>query len=290
MLRPPLLSFLLLAAGCFIFAPQSASAQPAWDLADDADQGGSSSGSASASASSGSDDETPPDVPHVPRAASPQPGWDGGSSTSSLDDERLAKVGESLKSLQPRCRAYTGGWVALQLGLTGYFAYDATTREHDRAWRTYDIMNATIAGLNSVLLLVKPMPCRSGYSKFKDLPESTASERRYKADFGARIIGQQIGEDRKFAAPQEHVVAALVAIGFGAGLLFGYEDGLRPAVQTTLGIILLAELQFATRPFKSKVYNREIAMMGKSGPPPVQLSAAPLITRTSQGLSLVGRF
>jgi hypothetical protein len=261
-------------------------------LAEDASDDSGSASSGSSSRSSSFDEETPPDVPHVPRAASSQPSWDGGGGTSSLDDERLAKVGEALKSLQPRCRAYTGGWIGLQLGITGYFAYDATQRGGgERAWRASDIMNATVAGLNSLLLLVKPMPCRSGYSKFKKLPEGTASERRYKADFGARIIGQQIGEDRKFRAPQEHVVAALVGIGFGLGLFFGYEENnLRPAIQTTLGVILLAELQFATRPFATARFNREIAMLGKGGPPPVELSFAPMITRYNQGLSLVGRF
>lgn len=291
MWRPPCLPSFLIAASCLLFFAEPASAQPAWDLADDGD---AESASPSTSASVGTDDETPPDVPRVPRAAAAPAAassWDTGSGDP-LTEEKLAKVEEALKTLQPRCRTYVAGWVGLQLGLTGYFAYDATTREHERAWRTSDIMNATIAGLNSVLQLVKPMPCMSAYRRFKKLPDGTLNERRVKADEGARMIGEQISADRKYRAPQEHIVAALVGIGFGMGIFFGYdEDNIRPAIQTMLGVILLAELQFATRPFATYRYSREIAMMGKGTPPGVtDLSFAPMITRYSQGLSLVGRF
>src|SRR5690349_16163740 len=99
MWRPPCLPSFLIAASCLLFFADPASAQPAWDLAED---GQADSASPSVSAS-GTDDETPPDVPRVPRAAAPvasSASWDTGSGDS-LDEQKLAKVEEALKTLQP---------------------------------------------------------------------------------------------------------------------------------------------------------------------------------------------
>lgn len=223
----------------------------------------------------------------APRAAGPS--WEGGEDAGI--DAKLAKVDEALSSVQAPLWAYTIGWSVLQAGLAGYFAYDATQRQHERALRASDIMRATVSGLNTILTLIKPMPARGAYSKFKKMPDGTLAEKRLKVDYGVRQLAAQIGADRHNARPEEHVVAALVGLGFGAGLLFGYDqDNIRPAVETTLGVILLAELQFATRPHRTKRFNRELALMGKNQPPPVEVAFAPLVTQTSRGISLVGRF
>jgi hypothetical protein len=300
MLRPPLLPSILLAASCLFFFTPNASAQPAWDTVED--EGGSSS--ASSGSSGGSDNEAPPNfrssapveadpesVTPAPRAArAVGPTWEGGEDGGL--DAKLAKVDEALKSVQAPLWAYTIGWSALQAGLAGYYGWDATTREHERAKRCEDIMLASVAGLNAVLVLLKPMPARGAYSKFKKMPDGTTSEKRLKVDYGVQKLAHQIGADKHNARPEEHVVAALVGIGFGAGLLFGYDqDNIRPAVEATLGVILLAELQFATRPWRTRRFNRELALMGKNAPPPpVELSFAPMVNKTSRGISLVGRF
>jgi hypothetical protein len=227
-------------------------------------------------------------VTPTPRSAGPS--WEGGEDAGI--DAKLAKVDEALKSVQAPLWAYTIGWSVLQAGLAGYYGYDATTREHERAKRCQDIMLATISSLNTVLTLVKPMPARGAYGKFKKMPDGSLAEKRLKVDYGVRMLAAQIGADRHNARPEEHVVAALVGLGFGAGLFFGYDqDNLRPAVESTLGVILLAELQFATRPHRTKRLNRELALMGKNAPPPsVELSFAPMVSQTSRGISLLGRF
>ena len=284
MLRPPrLLSFLIIAAGSIGLFVSSALAQPSWDSDSDDDS--------DAYQAEESSDDSPEDSYNPPPAApSPAPVMSsagaGGGSDENID-ARLEEVAGYVKDLQAPLRAYTAGWVGLQVGLAGYFGYDATLRQHERSTRTYDVMMSTIAGLNSLLVLTKPMPGRSAWRKFKKMPEGTLEEKRAKVDFGVRMIGAQIAADREATKPEEHILAALVGIGFGAGLIFGYDDGLRNGVQATLGVILLAELQFATRPHRTRRYNRDLAAKEK---PPVELGFAPMVTPWSQGLSVGGRF
>lgn len=203
-------------------------------------------------------------------------------------DEQLATMGGYLKSVQTATRTYLGGWTLLNLGLAGYFAYDAMQKPHERAVRASNIMLATISCVNTAIMLAKPMPGANAWRKYKKMPEDTLEEKRAKLDAGARWLSEQIAADDDATKPEEHVLAALVGIGFGAGLLFGYEDGLRPAVQTTLGIILIAELQFATRPHRTRRYAMDFA--AKETKPAVELSFVPMFSPTSRGLGLVGRF
>jgi hypothetical protein len=290
MLRPPrLLS--IIAASWLTFFVQSASAQPAWGGDDESgSQGSSGATSDTAPSAPSADDFADPTAGESGAAAAPSPGdpdAEFGEVREEEIDERLDTLGKYLKDIQAPLRAYSGGWITLQAGLTGYFAYDATQREHERAVRCSDIMLSTISGVNMVLLAISPMPGRSAWRKFKKMPQGTLEEKRAKLDAGRRWLSGQVAADKKATEPAQHVLAALVAIGYGAGLLFGYEDGLKPAVQTTLGVILIAELEFATRPHRTRRYNMEFAVEKK---PAVQMSLAPLTSRKSYGLALVGRF
>jgi hypothetical protein len=277
----------------------SASAQPAWDVHDDsrgatdiaAPNNGASDNSASDSGSSGavsSDDFADPTAGSAAGAAPAggDPDAEFGEVREEELDEHLATLGKYLKDMQAPLRAYSGGWITLQAGLTGYFAWQASL-EHGGPVRASNIMQATLCGVNMTLLSIAPMPGRSGWRKFKKMPEGTVEEKRAKLDAGRRFLSGQVAADKKATEPAQHVIAGLVALGYGAGLLFGWDDGLRPAVQTTLGVILIAELQFATRPHRTRKYNMEFAAEKR---PAVEVSLAPLMTRTSRGIGLVGRF
>jgi hypothetical protein len=293
MLRPPrLLS--IIAASCLTFFALSASAQPGWDDADSdssSDSGSSGTGSSSSGSSEGpsADDFADPTAGSSGGAGTPStsdPDAEFGEYTEAELDERLSTLGGYLKDIQAPLRAYTGGWVTLQAGLTGFFAYQSTLDDGGPV-RASNIMLATMSGVNMAMLAFAPMPGRSAWRKFKKMPEGTLQEKRDKLDAGRRWLSGQVAADKKATEPAQHVLAALVGVGFGAGLLFGWEDSLRPAVQTTLGIILIAELEFATRPHRTRRYNMEFAVEKQ---PAVQVSLAPLISRGTQGLSLVGRF
>jgi hypothetical protein len=287
MLRPPRLPFILLAVSCLFFLTRSAAAQPSWDLAED--ENGNSAGG-SVSASQAVDSEAPPDVPQVaPRPApAPGPAWSGGGDDEAELDQRLEVMGEKLKSAQRAWRSYSAGWIMLQAGLIGYSSYMAATS--DGAVKASSIARVVVSGLNFLRLVGFPQPARSGYKKFKKLPEGTLSEKQLKYDEGLRILGAQLGQDRLATAPAQHVLAALVALSVGAGVLFSYDDGMRPAVETTLGIMVIAELQFATRPHRVRRYMLELSGAGRNARPPVEVSFAPVVTPTSRGLGVVGRF
>ena len=288
MLRPPRLLFIF-AAGCLTFFAPTVSAQPTWDADDSESVSSDSSSSDSGSSGAAASDDF----------ADPTAGSSTGSATASTADpdaafdevreeeldERLATLGGYLEDIQAPLRAYSAGWITLQAGLTGFFAWQAY--ETDAAVRASNIMLATISGVNMAMLTFAPMPGRSAWRKYKKMPQGSVEEKRAKLDAGRRWLSGQVAADKKATEPAQHVLAALVGIGFGAGLFFGWEDSLRPAVQTTLGVILIAEIEFATRPHRTRRYNMEFAVEKK---PAVQVSLAPLMTRKAQGISLVGRF
>lgn len=298
MLRPPrVLS--IIAASCLTFFAHIACAQPSWD-----EEGGGGSGSSAgdsadssleasptsddgASGSAAASDDFSDPTAGAAAPTGDDPDADFGEVSEEELDQKLAQLGGYLKDMQAPLRAYTAGWILLNAGLTGFFAYDSTQRQHERAVRASDIMRSTLSGVNMVLLAISPMPGRSAWRKFKKMPEGTVEEKRAKLDAGRKWLSGQVAADKKATEPAQHVIAGLVALGYGAGLLFGYDDGLRPAVETALGVVLIAELQFATRPYRTRRYNVEFASDKK---PAVELSFAPLVTRTSRGIGLVGRF
>ncbi len=296
MLRPPrLLS--IIAASCLTFFAYSASAQqPAWDDEGDGSSDSAASGSSEAntpseggSASAPAEDDFADPTAGGGAPSSGDPDADFGEVSEEELDERLATLGGYLKDIQAPTRAHTAGWILLNAGLTGFFSYDATTRQHERAVRASDIMRATLGGVNLVLTAITPMPGRSAWRKFKKMPESTVEEKRAKLDAGRKWLSGQVAADKKANEPAQHIIVGLTALGCGLGLFFGYDDGMRPAVETALGIVLLAELQIATRPKRTRRYNIEFAER-QPPPAPVQVSFAPMMTRTSQGIGLVGRF
>lgn len=294
MLRPPRL-LLIFAASCLTLFAHSAAAQPGWDGDGDSAAGSSSSSAPSDNASSGSDssgsassdDFSDPTAGTGAAPSAGDPDADFGEVNEEQLDERLATLGGYLKDIQAPLRAHTAGWVLINAGLTGYFAYDATQRHHERAVRTSDIMRATLSGVVLALTIIAPNPGRSAWRKFKKMPESTVEEKRNKLDAGRRWLSGQVAADKKANEPAQHIIIGLTALGCGMGLLFGYDDGLRPAVETVIGIVALGELQIATRPHRTRRYNMEFATEKK---PAVELSFAPLVTRTSRGIGLVGRF
>jgi hypothetical protein len=295
MLRPPRFLLIIAASWLTYFAP-TASAQPSWGS--DEGEASSDSGSTDNSASSAPAESTSGEVA-ADDFADPTAGSGGGAGADTGGDpdaefgeiseeeldERLATLGGYLKDIQAPTRAHTAGWLLINAGLTGFFGYQASY-EHS-AVRASAIMRSTLSGINLVLTAISPMPGRSAWRKFKKMPTSTVEEKRAKLDAGRKWLSGQVGADKKANEPAQHIVVGLTAIGCGLGLFFGYNDGMRPAVETALGIVLLAELQIATRPKRTRRYNVEFATEKQ---PQVQMSFAPMMTRTTHGLGLVGRF
>jgi hypothetical protein len=288
MLRPPRLLFII-AASCLTFFTPLASAQPAWD--DDSTGGGSSeSGSSSSSEEGGGSTAPAADDFADPTAGAGAPSGsdpdaDFGEISEEELDAKLETLGNYLKDIQAPTRAHTAGWLLINAGLTGFFGYQASY-EHS-AVRASAIMRSTLSGINLVLTAIAPMPGRSAWRKFKKMPQGTVEEKRAKLDAGRSWLSGQVAADKKANEPAQHIVVGLTAIGCGLGLFFGYNDGMRPAVETALGIVLLAELQIATRPKRTRRYNVEFATEKQ---PAVQMSFAPMMSRWSQGIGLVGRF
>lgn len=290
MLRPPRLLFII-AASCLTFSALTASAQPSWD--DDGTEGGSSEQNTSSSSDQGSGSS----AAAADDFADPTAGSGGGGATGgdpdadfgeiSEDelDAKLEQLGKYLKDIQAPTRAHTAGWLLINAGLTGFFGYQASY-EHS-AVRASAIMRSTLSGINLVLTALAPMPGRSAWRKFKNMPQGSVEEKRAKLDAGRSWLSGQVAADKKANEPAQHIVVGLTAIGCGLGLFFGYNDGMRPAVETALGIVLLAELQIATRPKRTRRYNVEFATEKQ---PAVQMSFAPMMSRWSQGIGLVGRF
>jgi hypothetical protein len=226
----------------------------------------------------------------APRPApAPGPAWSGGGDEEAELDQRLEEMGEKLKSAQRAWRAYSAGWIIAQAGLIGFSGYNAATT--DGGARAANIARAVVSGVNFLRLVGFPQPARNGYKKFSKLPQGTLYEKRLKYDEGLRFLGEQLGQDRKATAPEQHVLAAVVATAVGAGVLFSYDDGMRPALETALGIVLIFELQAMTRPHRVRRYMMELSSAGRAArPAPVELSFAPLVTPTSRGINVVGRF
>jgi hypothetical protein len=223
-------------------------------------------------------------------SATSAPGWGGADSDEeAVLDERLALMADRLQKVQRSWRAYSAGWITLQGGLIGLYSWLAT--ETDGGARAAHLGRAVVAGLNWARMVITPQPAWKAYKKFSKMPAGTLSEKRAKWDAGLHVLGDQLALDRKSTSPEAHILVGLAAISVGAAVLFGFDDGARAAVETTLGIVLVGEMQFATRPYRTKKFMTELSLLGKiPEPPKVELSFAPLITRHGRGLSLVGRF
>lgn len=265
-------------------------AQPAWDSADPPEQPPAVESSpswedAAAERARGTDEPSAPEDPASAELAPSVPERTDVPNDEPELDARIEVLDAYLADLQRPVRAHLFGWMGAQVGLIGISAYLAASS--DGPSRTGAIVRASISGANLGLMLITPQPGWYASMRYRKMPDGTLEEKRAKLAAGQKWLARQARADKLGTSLARHLLGAVVALGAGAGIMIIHEDGLREAVTTTIGILLVSEAQIATRPRKPRIYNQSYAAH-PSGP--VQLTLAPLVTEHAQGLALVGQF